>query len=109
MIHVDSRKKWSHSWQEGWASTNGDGVKPPCEPEKWGTAENSAISFEGSRLSVYYIFLSTKENSTFKGGERSHYLSTGTNRTNGNYAEENESALPPNNKWPVPGFMVRQE
>ena len=43
------------------------------------------------------------------GGERSHYLSTGTNRINGNYAEENESALPPNNKWPVPGFMVRQE
>ena len=43
------------------------------------------------------------------GGERSHYLSTGTNMTNGNYAEENESALPPNNKWPVPGFMVRQE
>lgn len=32
-------------------------------------AENSAIIFEGSRLSVYYIFLSTKENSTFKGGE----------------------------------------
>ena len=72
------------------------------------------IIFEGSRLSVYYIFLSTKENSTFKGGsggggERSHYLSTGTNMTNGNYAEENESALPPNNKWPVPGFKVRQE
>ena len=59
-------------------------------------------------LYITFSFLQ-KKTALLRGGGRSHYLSTGTNRTNGNYAVENESALPPNNKWPVPGFMVRQE
>ena len=50
---------------------------------------------------VFAVFVSLNSMSENDGGELIV--------TNGNYAEENESALPPNNKWPVPGFMVRQE
>ena len=58
-------------------------------------------------LYITFSFLQ-KKIALLRGGEVT-LLKHCTNRTNGNYAEENESALPPNNKWPVPGFMVRQE
>lgn len=66
-------------------------------------------SFSRGHVFLYITFSFPQKKTALLRGEGGGGEVTGTNRTNGNYVEENESALPPNNKWPVPRFMVRQE